>query len=161
MKKKIIGIFVIALMISSAICCFTPTIAASDEENIRVSSGGANTPIVEITIIDGDPEEVKTIDFLLKFPLMFRLYKMEVSDMDFTISYRNDIPKWPLRIFERISYTTFISKLGSEDIYFFNEAHTIEIKGFSGNFIYGGSRPLRQYVAGFIFSGYCEEATIL
>ncbi|UCF12809.1 MAG: hypothetical protein JSW06_00775 [Thermoplasmatales archaeon] len=184
MKKKIIGIFVIALIMTSFLVgivaakdslipakeidikskmpeeCFE---LLNDENKTEISTVGPISPLLfvtEISLIDGPFLKVKFIEEILGnriFHFIFPNISINVKDLTFMIKYTKNIPQLP--ILKKFFYSTTIKENGNET--FFNTKHTIIVTGFEGEFGLYRTKLIKLYTAHFWFDGICEEAIVI
>lgn len=184
MKRKIIGMFVIALIMTSF---FVGIVVAkdslipaegidikskmpeeclvflNDENKTEISTVGPISPFLnaaEITLIDGPFLKIALIEMILGtriYHFMFPNISINVKDLAFSVKYTKNIPQLP--ILKRFSFLTTIKD--NENVTSFSKKHTVIVTGFEGAFRLLRTKPIRLYPAHFWFEGSCEEAIVL
>jgi len=116
--------------------------------------------IAEIKLIDGNESQIQKIEKILNNRILqFIIPRMDfinVTDLNFTISYTRRIPKIPFWWnFQYITLLTDGSKI--TDI---SKPHTVIVKGFNGTFTLARGKLMIFYPPHFLFGGVSEEFTI-
>lgn len=185
MKKKLIGIVIIGIMITSG---FGSIVAAENtvaihtgkigilsrmpepcsesivnfENKTQVTTVGPVSPILDIAeiIIIAGPI-IKT--FIIKLILVsMKAYFLlpdiffQVEDLTFAIKYKKNIPQMPL--FQGLSYNTTIKENDIETS--FTEKHVLIASGFEGTFGFSRAEPFDLIPASFQFNGTCNEIIV-
>lgn len=182
MNKKIIVMFIGALMLISSFASLSVAnelnlledafekIVSSDESanQTYISIGGCLAPsidLVDIEISNCSFTEKLLLNLVLErgfFQLLFPLVVLILTDMDFTITFKEDMPTSLL--YGNLSYFTGIledvedENLSEDSI--FNETHTVTLEGFNGGFVFLRAKPLRGIPATFAFAGTFEKMAI-
>lgn len=185
MKKKIIGMFVIALIMTSFLVGIVTAKDSSipaeeidikskmpekclesllnNENKTEISTVGPISPFLnaaEITLIDGPFLKIALIEMILgtrSYHFIFPNISINVKDLAFSVKYTKNIPQLP--ILKRFSYVTSIVENENETS--FTKKHTVIITGFEGEFRLIRTKPIRLYPAHFWFVGSCEEVIVL
>jgi parallel beta-helix repeat protein len=116
--------------------------------------------IAEIELINGNESQIGKIEKMLNNRILQfiipRMYFIKVVDLNFSISYTKNIPKFPF--WWNFEYITILTENGSlTDI---NIPHRVTVKGFNGDFTIIRGKFLIIYPPHFLFAGVCEEVTI-
>ena len=185
MKRKIIGMFVIALIMTSflvGIVAAKDSLIPAEEIDIKskipekcleslsnnenkteISTVGPISPFLnaaEITLIDGPFLKIALIEMILgtrSYHFIFPNISINVKDLAFSVKYTKNIPQLP--ILKRFSYKTTIKENENETS--FTKKHTVIVAGFEGEFRLLRMKPIRLYPAHFWFAGSCEEVIVL
>ena len=185
MKRKIIGMFVIALIMTSflvGIVAAKDSLIPAEEIDIKskipekcleslsnnenkteISTVGPISPFLnaaEITLIDGPFLKIALIEMILgtrSYHFIFPNISINVKDLAFSVKYTKNIPQLP--ILKRFSYLTTIKENENETS--FTKKHTVIVTGFEGEFRLLRTKPIRLHPAHFWFAGSCEEVIVL
>lgn len=184
MKKKIIGMFVIALIMTSFLVGIVAAkdslipaeeidikskipeeclVFLNDENKTEISTIGPIFPFLnaaEIILIDGPFLKIALIEMILgtrSYHFIFPNISIKVKDLAFLVKYTKNIPKLP--ILKRFSYLTTIKE--NENVTYYSKKHTVMVAGFEGEFRLLRTKPIRLHPAHFWFAGSCEEVIVL
>lgn len=124
--------------------------------------------IAEINIVSGHTDQIEKIQSILRNRILQVILfeqTVEVSDLDFSVTYNIDIPR-PKSvigdyIFIRFGYVTSIG-YGKNSSSIGYTRHAVIIKGFNGEFSIGRPPlPFRLFPPRFSFCGDCKEVKII
>lgn len=185
MEKKIIGIIIIGIIITSG---FGSSVAAEKnllklpEENdfqneiadsclntvmnfnneTEVSTMGPIAPmlnVAEIIILSGPFIKTMIIKLIISSVRAYFLLpniSFNVRDMTFAVKYRRSIPNLPF--INRFSFNTTITENGNENIY--TKRHILFVSNFDGKFGFARMSLLQLKPASFIFNGTCDGVLV-
>lgn len=184
MKKKIIGIVVIGIIITSSFGSLAIAennlFEAVEEKDIQnkipesyekkiyldnetqVNTIGPIAPmlgIAEILIVKGPFIKTYIIRFILSSLRAYFLLpniSIGVKDMTFLIHYKRNVPNIPY--FNRFSYNTTVIENGNEDTY--NRKHILVVSGFEGTFGFQRMKLSDLTPATFRFDGTCDNLIV-
>ena len=186
MKKKLIGIVIIGIMITSgfgSIVAAENTVAIHTEKidilsrvpepcfesivnfenKTQVTTVGPVSPILdiaEIIIIAGPFLKtfiIKLILVSMKAYFLLPDISFHVEDLTFAIKYKKNIPQMPL--LQGLSYNTTIKENDIETS--FTEKHILIASGFEGTFGFSRAEPFDLIPASFQFNGTCNEIMVV
>ena len=118
--------------------------------------------IAEINLIDGNESQIQKIEKILnnrilQFIIPYWWGYINVTELDFTITYNKEIPKIPF--FLKFYYATILQE--NENDTFIDKPHTVTVKGLNGTFAIARGQPFRFLPPYFVFAGDTyEEITI-
>jgi hypothetical protein len=116
--------------------------------------------IAEITLIDGNESQIQKIEKILNNRILHfiipRMFFINVTDLNFTISYTKKIPKIPF--WWNFEYITLLTN--GSNITDISKPHTVTVKGFDGTFTLIRGKLMIFYPPHFLFAGVSEEFTI-
>lgn len=184
MKKKIIGIVIIGIIITSS---FGSLAAAENnlfkaiektdiqkklaksystiinlENETQVSTIGPIAPlldIAEIIIVDGPFIKTFIIRFILSSLRAYFLLpniSINVKDMTFLVHYKKNVPNIPF--LNKFSYNTTVNDNGNENTY--NKKHILVVSGFDGVFGFYRMKFSELSPAKFRFDGTCDNLIV-
>jgi len=138
-----------------------------DDQN-QICTHGPFMPLMNIATINltgGNPEQIEDIEQILENRILQFFFPrrkvVDVTGLNFSITYNRNIPNPNTRFFVRFTYHTWIAEDGNESS-IGNIKHTIIVKGFEGEFVLGRGRLLMMPTPPvFMFSGTYEEASII
>jgi hypothetical protein len=184
MKKKLIGIILISVILTSSLGSIA--IAKNDSSNeindnyfqeekleqfdtfasyqneTEVKTTGPIAPVLnlaEITILKGP--YIKT--FIMRLILSsLRAYfllpniSFGVQDMTFVVHYKKNVPN--MMFFNKFSYNTTVIEDGNEEV--FNKKHILVVTGFDGTFGFRRAKIPTLTPAFFRFEGTSEDLLV-
>ena len=118
--------------------------------------------IAEIKLIDGNESQIQKIEKILnnrilQFIIPLRWGFINVTELDFTITYNKEIPKIPFWL--NFYYATILTE--NENDTFIDKPHTVTVKGLNGHFVISRGQPFRFRPPYFLFAGETyDEVTI-
>jgi len=181
MKKKVIGILIIGIIISSGFVAaeknslkpdenidfenkITDTYAniVSYQNETEVKTTGPIAPllnIAEVTIFKGPYIKTMIIRLILSSLRAYFLLpniSFSVNDLTFVVNYGKNVPN--MMIFNQFSFNTTVIENGNEDIY--NKRHFLVISGFDGTFGFCRAKFSSLSPARFRFEGTCDDVLV-
>ena len=138
-----------------------------DDQN-QICTHGPFMPLMNIATINltgGNPEQIEDIEQILENRILQFFFPrrkvVDVTGLNFSITYNRNIPNPNTLFFVRFRYHTWIAEDGNESS-IGNIKHTVIVKGFEGEFVLGRGRLLMMPTPPvFMFAGTYEEASII
>ncbi|EMR75387.1 parallel beta-helix repeat (two copies) [Thermoplasmatales archaeon SCGC AB-540-F20] len=118
--------------------------------------------IAEINLIDGNDSQIQKIEKMLnnrilQFIIPYWWGYINVTELDFTITYTKKIPMMPFWL--NFYYATILTE--NENDTFIDKPHTVTVKGLNGHFVISRGQPFRFRPPYFLFAGETyDEVTI-
>jgi hypothetical protein len=116
--------------------------------------------IAEIDLIDGNSSQIKKIERILNNRILHFILPVttiNVTGLNFSVSYNRKNPSLFI-LYLRLFHMTVITENGSNT--FYNETHTITVKGMDGVFAFMRWKLRRFIPARFVFYGEYDEVII-
>ena len=115
----------------------------------------------EIELIDGNESQIRKIEKMLNNRILHfiipRFIFINVTDLDFKVSYTKKIPK-KIPFFWKFAYLTFSEEYRNQIL--IDEPHIVTVKGLNGQFGIVRGKPIILFPPYFIFEGDFEEVNI-
>jgi len=118
--------------------------------------------IVEIELIDGNESQMQKIEKILnnrilQFIIPYWWGYINVTELDFTITYNKEIPKIPFWL--NFYYATILTE--NENETFIDKPHKVTVKGLNGTFVISRGQLFKFRPPYFLFAGDTyDEVTI-
>jgi len=116
--------------------------------------------IAEIDLIDGNSSQIKKIERILNNRILHFILpvsSIDVTRLNFSVSYNRKNPS-PFFLYLRFGHSTVITENGNNT--FYNETHTVTVKGLDGVFSFMRWKLRRLIPARFVFYGEYDEVMI-
>jgi parallel beta-helix repeat protein len=118
--------------------------------------------ISDIVLIDGNISQIKKIERILDNRILHFILPptvINVTGLNFSVSYNRKNPNLNLfHLYFRLFHITVVTENDSNT--FYNETHTITVKGMDGEFGFIRWKPLRLIPARFLFYGTYDELIV-
>jgi len=116
--------------------------------------------IAEIDLIDGNSSQIKKIERILNNRILhfiLPITSINVTGLNFSVSYNRKNPS-PFILYLRFFHITVVTENGNNT--FYNETHTVTVKGLDGVFSFMRWKLRRLIPARFVFYGEYDEVMI-